>query len=113
MRVGHDLYDHCTFDEDIVCNGSAFATSDGTLTNEMLETIEILYFNGWTGLDENGEPIKWDGINLNEMQSREIKQFLTDDFSLVHVYFKDLHILKYQKEKNYGAMELIGSFLYY
>ena len=33
---------------------------------------------------------------------------LVDGMSLIHVYFKELEVLKYSKQENYAAIDLIG-----
>ena len=40
---------------------------------------------------------------------QETSDQLVTGMSLVHVYFKELEIVKYSKQENYGIMDLIGN----
>lgn len=87
--------------------------------NKIVATIGVLEYNDWTGLDENDTPIEWEGENLAELSSfvdeerkkEEIEQHMAGDLSLAHIYFKDINVVKYQKEENYGSMDLVGNYL--
>ena len=85
-----------------------------------------LEHNDWTGTNEEGEAIVWDGFNF-ETCTREHpsewdeeneegycsqykrEEVLAQDLSLIHVYFKDTHIRKYLKEQNFGLVDAIGN----
>ena len=46
--------------------------------------------------------------SLEKQTKNAEKRTLADGLSLIHVYFKELEVVKYSKEENYGLMELIG-----
>ena len=55
---------------------------------------------------------KIDAVEANDTASKEEKKkaltTLGEGLSLIHVYFKDLEVVKYSKEENYGLMDVIG-----
>jgi hypothetical protein len=62
-----------------------------------------------TTTNSNNAPQKKDSQNSDETEEKEeTDDQLFEGMSLVHVYFKDLEIVKYSKQENYGMMDLIG-----
>ena len=94
--------------------------------NELVWIIWDLEHNDWSGKDEDGEDIVWDGMNMatctrddpdwwddgEECSSHKRTEIIAQDLSLMHVYFKQTHIRKYLKEQNFGTVEAIGSYKY-
>ena len=72
----------------------------------MLSELEDL---DWSGNYENGTSMQWNGQTLSGMQRDEIESFIAGDLSLIHVYYKDLSVVEYIREENYGTMDLVGS----
>jgi hypothetical protein len=51
-----------------------------------------------------------DATDVAEIKKADKKLVaLTDDLCLVHVYFKELGIVKYQRDELYGIMDVIGT----
>ena len=50
---------------------------------------------------------KRDSETTNSQNVTDTDQLITG-MSLVHVYFKELEVVKYSKQENYGIMDLIG-----
>ena len=46
-------------------------------------------------------------ISLNE-KTYEWKKDVLDKGTLMHIYFKELGVVKYQRDELYGAMDVIG-----
>ena len=55
-------------------------------------------------------------IQDDKKQTIEEKQKMFTDLglgaSLVHVYFKDLGVIRYQREESYGIIDLIGRLIF-
>ena len=80
--------------------------------NELVQTISDLEQNDWTGTYDDGTPIVWHNEDLSKMSHNEIENFMAGDLSLAHVYFKDLNVVKYIRDENYGSMDVIGNGFY-
>ena len=39
----------------------------------------------------------------------ERQKIMASDLSLMHVYFKELHVRKYLREENFGTVDAIGN----
>ena len=89
--------------------------------NEILDVISLLEENDWSGVNEDGDAIEWDGWNLEtclrEWDDGSFPKFcsylrrraiVAGDLSLMHVYFKETHMRKYLKEENFGTVDAIG-----
>ena len=59
-----------------------------------------------TTTNSNNAPLNNDPQNSDSQEETDDQLF--EGMSLVHVYFKDLEIVKYSKQENYGMMDLIG-----
>ena len=46
--------------------------------------------------------------NMNEDDKMSKATEIGSQTSLIHVYFKELEVIKYSKQENYGIMDLIG-----
>ena len=46
--------------------------------------------------------------NGNEEEKIKLEEKLGAQMSLIHIYFKELEVVKYSKQENYGTMDLIG-----
>ena len=91
--------------------------------NKVLLVGITLKDNEWSGVDEEGNPIAWNGWNMKKCTrlawaddlgngpctSSERQRIFAGDISLMHVYFKDLNIRKYLKEENFGVVDAIGN----
>ena len=94
------------------------------ITN-LLKVITRLEVNGWTGLDENGMTIEWDGWNLENCSKQEWygrryldhcsmderREIMASELSLMHVYFKEPHLRKYTRDENVGPVDVIGNYM--
>lgn len=49
-----------------------------------------------------------ENTDLNPEEKDTKYEALGEKISLVHVYFKELEVVKYSKQENYGIMDLIG-----
>ena len=63
----------------------------------------------WRGTYEAGTPMQWNGQTLSGMGHDVMESFVAGDLSLIHVYYKDLNVVEYIREENFGTMDLIGS----
>ena len=98
--------------------------------SDFTSIVKTLEDNDWSGFDENGEEIIWDGLNMatclrqdtNEWEEKpencshnefigfdKRQDLIAQDLNLLHVYFKETHIRKYTKEENFGKEEAIGN----
>ena len=56
---------------------------------------------------------KYGSTPMPEQVQANIKEAIDkikEDFSIVHIYFKELGIIKYSKDEIYGIMDVIGTF---
>ena len=93
--------------------------------NEFYSIVLRLEDNDWKGVDENGEAIVWDDLNMENCSrgktveidggfcsDNKRQELIARDLSLMHVYFKETHIRKYLKQQNFGWVDAIGNFVY-
>ena len=98
----------------------------GEEISEFTGMVGNLEFNEWSGVNEDGEVIVWDGMNMENCKGDESngwsqeneagycsdykrQELIAQDLSLMHVYFKETHIRKYLKEQNFGWVDAIGN----
>ena len=70
-------------------------------------TIE---WDGWNL--ENCSKQEWYGLRrLEHCSMDERREIMAADLSLMHVYFKGLHVRKYAREENVGPVDVIGNYM--
>ena len=133
--LGKKLYMHCIYSQEIsnsaiiperIVDWLTTRKFPGSVWKNASKVFSVgrdLEANEWSGVDEEGNPIAWNGWNMKKCTrlawaddlgngpctSNERKRIFAGDISLMHVYFKDLNIRKYLKEENFGVVDAIGN----
>ena len=93
--------DECGIDVDwkkFSSNANLFCNSTFNQSESTFDKALKLFCNEYR---QEHDPTFW------EKTKEEVKH-LTEDLSIINVYFKDLGIVKYSKDENYGLMDVIG-----
>ena len=79
-----------------------------TQVKKFAQSREIYDFNSTTTTNNSTNARQKRQSETDDSRNETDTDQLITGMSLVHVYFKELEVVKYSKQENYGIMDLIG-----